>query len=181
MSKRTHLFHCAAVIFLLPGSCAPEREKASSRPEPPAAKLSPELAKIRSKVYQLSMNQQFEAAIQLYGVVNKMAESEGNHLLAIQALVNIASCYHSLSSYREAMQHYKLAISEARKSKSIEVETITAMNMASLLLEPRHEHRRGVSHAAGLEVPKQSLECRGDVGQRDLQVDAQLGYEIVRR
>ncbi len=135
MSKRTHLFHCAAVIFLLPGSCAPEREKASSRPEPPAAKLSPELAKIRSKVYQLSMNQQFEAAIQLYGVVNKMAESEGNHLLAIQALVNIASCYHSLSSYREAMQHYKLAISEARKSKSIEVETITAMNMASLLLE----------------------------------------------
>ena len=99
------------------------------------AKASPELAKIRGEVYQLALNQKFEAAIELYGVVIKMAESEGNHLLAIQALMNIASCYHSLSSYREAMQHYQLAISAARRINSIQLATVTAMNMASLLLE----------------------------------------------
>lgn len=135
MSKRTQLFRCAAAIFLLLGNCAQEPKKASSGIPTSVAKASPELAKIRGEVYELALNQKFEAAIKLYGVVIKTAESEGNHLLAIQSLMNIASCYYSLSSYREAMQHYQLAISAARRMKSIQVETVTAMNMASLLLE----------------------------------------------
>lgn len=131
----THLFRKGAVIFLLLSSCAQQPKKVSSNLSLPEQKLSPKLAKIRRDVYQLVLNQKFEAAIQLYGAAIELARVERNPQLAVQFLMNIAACFQSISAYREAMQQYKVAIQEAKKIVSIELETVTAMNMASLLLE----------------------------------------------
>ena len=134
MPRRIFVLLSALIFPLLLASCVQGQKQVPSKLPIHAAKVSPALAKIRAEVYQLFLNQHFEEAIQGYGIAIKLAEQEGNQLLAIQALANIASCYHSLSSYREAMQYYALAIEKAKKMKFIDVEVIAAMNMASLLL-----------------------------------------------
>lgn len=135
MPHYTHLFRKGAVFFMLLSSCARQPKNVVSNPALPEQKLSPKLAKIRRDVYQLVLNQKFEEAIQLYGEALELARVERNPQLAVRFQMNIAGCYQSISAYREAMQQYKVALREAKKIASLELETVTAMNMAGLLLE----------------------------------------------
>src|SRR6185437_5260222 len=45
----------------------------------------------------------------------------------------------------------------------------------------RDEHRRRVAGAERFEVPEQRFEIDGRIGEIDLEVDAQIRYEVVRR
>lgn len=112
----------------------------STHEEPAAVALTPPkmsalLADLRARAYQHVVAQEFEKAIATYSQARKAAQSEGNQPLAVQFLVNIAGCYQSLGSYREAMQSYQEAVQDARDKRLVQLENTTALNMASLMLE----------------------------------------------
>jgi len=89
------------------------------------------------------LKQDYEQAIAHYESARKLATKEGNSNLAVHFLMNIAACHQSLSSYRGAMEAYSQAISEARSKKLVFLETTTAINMASLLLEMGEDRSAG--------------------------------------
>ena len=122
-------------FFLLFPACSWNQSSRSVIPAKTAVKVSEKLTKIRSQAYQLVLNQDFQQAIIQYGFARTVALEERNSQLSIQFSMNIAGCYQAMSAYRDAMQAYRKAMDEAKKSGLIQLETTTALNMASLLVE----------------------------------------------
>ena len=123
-----------ALLILFGNSCS----KKSSNVPPPAKtpiKVSEKLTKMRSQAYQQILKQDYQQAILQYGLARTAALEEGNQQLAIQFLINIAGSYQSMSAYRDAMQSYRRAMDESKKNGLIQMETTTALKMASLLFE----------------------------------------------
>ncbi len=136
MLPQTPLFHLGLLALLSLTGCA---EKGSADPSVGAkGKQHPssiQLQKTRTLAFGLVMKQDFEAAITQYQLARKYALQEGNAELAIQFLNNIAACYQSVSSYREAMVQHRKSLEEAKLHKFKQWEGVAANNIASLLLE----------------------------------------------
>lgn len=128
-------FNSWIIFLLLLGGCASKKPFEAATTVKPPMKVSEKLNKMRSQAYQQSIAQNHQQAIVEYEEARNVALEEGNQQLAVQFLMNVAGCYQAMSAYRDAMQIYRRARDESQKSGLIHLETTTALNMASLLLE----------------------------------------------
>lgn len=95
---------------------------------------SDRLQTLRKNAFKLYSNQQFEKAIPAYAEAREQALKESNFRLAIQFLNNTAGCYHLLYQYREAVQYYERALQEAKRYRMTDMESLAALNLATIQL-----------------------------------------------
>lgn len=92
------------------------------------------MSQLRAQAYEFVRNQEFTKAIRSYQKARDLALQQDWQELAIQFLNNIAGCYYSLYAYQDAIRSYRQSFLEARKISNLQLETLAALNMASLYL-----------------------------------------------
>lgn len=135
MPRDVRFLNSVLPALLLLSACGQSSQPPPPIPRSPSSTTDPVLSRLNASALQKVSSQDYEAAIQLYQTARERAVQIKIPNLAIQYTNNIAACYQAISSYREAMKHYREALDQARNLHLNELENTAALNVASILLE----------------------------------------------
>jgi CHAT domain-containing protein len=135
MLWEARILYSGILILLLGGCQSSQRQVWRNGTNPSDPPISPALSALKAAAYQKTVEQNFEAAIDLYQQARDEARAAGDFKLVVQLTNNVAGCHQAISSYRDAMRYYNEAIDLARKHGFRELENTAALNVASILLE----------------------------------------------